>query len=149
MNKSLLDVFVEGAKKGVKINFTSMLPNLVMAFVLIQFLKITGLLTLLSNVFAPVMGLFGLPGEGIMVLFSAWLAMGGGVGAAASLYSDGTLNSQHISILIPAIFLMGAQAQYMGRCLGTANIPSRFYPPLLLIAIINALLAMLVMCFLV
>lgn len=149
MNKSLLDVFVEGAKKGVKINFTSMLPNLVMAFVLIQFLKITGILTLLSNVFAPVMGLFGLPGEGIMVLFSAWLAMGGGVGAAASLYSDGTLNAQHISILIPAIFLMGAQAQYMGRCLGTANIPSRFYPPLLLIAIINALLAMLVMRFLV
>lgn len=149
MNKSLLDVFVEGAKKGVKINFTSMLPNLVMAFVLIQFLKITGILTLLSNVFAPVMGLFGLPGEGIMVLFSAWLAMGGGVGAAASLYSDGTLNPQHISILIPAIFLMGAQAQYMGRCLGTANIPSRFYPPLLLIAIINALLAMLVMRFLV
>jgi len=37
----------------------------------------------------------------------------------------------------------------MGRCLGTANIPSRFYPPLLLIAIINALLAMLVMRFLV
>lgn len=148
MNQSLIDVFVEGAKKGLHINLTSMLPNLVMAFVLIQFLKITGVLTLLSKVFAPFMGIFGLPGEGIMVLFSAWLSMGGGVGAAASLFVDGTLDARHISILIPAIFLMGAQAQYMGRCLGTANIPSKFYPPLLLISIVNALLAMLVMRFL-
>lgn len=149
MKKSLIDIFVEGARKGLKINLTSMLPNLVMAFVLIQFLKITGLLTLLSKVFAPVMAIFGLPGEGVAVLFSAWMSMGGGVGAAASLFVDGTLDERCISILIPAIFLMGAQAQYMGRCLGTANIPSRFYPPLLLIAIINALLAMLVMRFIV
>lgn len=148
-NKSIIDVFVEGARKGFKVNINSMLPNLVMAFVLIQALKVTGILTLLGNVCAPIMAIFGLPGEGIMVLFAAWLSMGGGVGAAAGLFTEGALTPDQIAILMPAIFLMGAQAQYMGRCLGTAGVQGRFYAPLLLIAIVNALLAMLVMRFLV
>ena len=149
MKKSLIDVFVEGARKGLKINLNSIIPNLIMAFVLIQALKITGILALLGEVFAPVMAIFGLPGEGITVLLSAWLAMGGGVGACASLYSEGLLTGTHVSILIPAIFLMGAQAQYMGRCLGTAGVQGKYYAPLLTIAVINALLSMLVMRFLV
>lgn len=148
-NKSIIDVFVEGARKGFKVNINSMLPNLVMAFVLIQALKVTGILTLLGKVCAPIMAIFGLPGEGIMVLFAAWLSMGGGVGAAAGLFTEGALTPDQIAILMPAIFLMGAQAQYMGRCLGTAGVQGRFYAPLLLIAIVNALLAMLVMRFLV
>ena len=148
-NKSIIDVFVEGACKGFKLNINSMLPNLVMAFVLIQALKVTGILDLLGHVCAPIMAIFGLPGEGIMVLFAAWLSMGGGVGAAAGLFTEGALTPDQVAILMPAIFLMGAQAQYMGRCLGTAGVQGRFYGPLLLIAIVNALLAMLVMRFLV
>ena len=144
-NKSIIDVFVEGARKGFKVNINSMLPNLVMAFVLIQALKVTGILDLLGHVCAPIMAIFGLPGEGIMVLFAAWLSMGGGVGAAAGLFTEGALTPDQVAILMPAIFLMGAQAQYMG----TAGVQGRFYGPLLLIAIVNALLAMLVMRFLV
>ena len=147
--KSIIDVFVEGARKGFKVNLNSMVPNLIMAFVLIQALKVTGLLDLLGTVCAPIMAVFGLPGEGIMVLFVAWLAMGGGVGAAAGLFTEGILTPEQVSILIPAIFLMGAQAQYMGRCLGTAGVQGRFYGPLLLIAIVNAICSMLVMRFLV
>lgn len=147
--KSIIDVFVEGARKGFKVNLNSMVPNLIMAFVLIQVLKVTGLLDLLGTVCAPIMTVFGLPGEGIMVLFAAWLAMGGGVGAAAGLFTEGILTPEQVSILIPAIFLMGAQAQYMGRCLGTAGVQGRFYGPLLLIAIVNAICSMLVMRFLV
>ena len=147
--KSIIDVFVEGARKGFKVNLNSMVPNLIMAFVLIQALKVTGLLDLLGTVCAPIMAVFGLPGEGIMVLFATWLAMGGGVGAAAGLFTEGILTPEQVSILIPAIFLMGAQAQYMGRCLGTAGVQGRFYGPLLLIAIVNAICSMLVMRFLV
>ena len=147
--KSIIDVFVEGARKGFKVNLNSMVPNLIMAFVLIQALKVTGLLDLLGTVCAPIMAVFGLPGEGIMVIFAAWLAMGGGVGAAAGLFTEGILTPEQVSILIPAIFLMGAQAQYMGRCLGTAGVQGRFYGPLLLIAIVNAICSMLVMRFLV
>lgn len=145
MKQSLIDVFIEGAKKGYNIAVGNMIPNLVMAFVVIQLLQITGLLTLLGKIFAPIMAVFGLPGEGITVLISAWLSMGGGVGAAASLYATGLLNAEHVTILLPAIILMGAQIQYMGRLLGTAGIPSRHYPVLLGISIVNACGAMLVM----
>jgi len=144
-NKSLPDVFVEGARKGWNIGVSSVIPNVLMAFAIIQILRITGLLTLLGKVFTPIMMLFGLPGEAIMVLISSWLSMGGGVGVAASLYNAGNLSNVNITILMPAIFLMGAQLQYMGRCLGTAGVQTRFYPVLFLISILNAAIAMLLM----
>ncbi|SDF03546.1 YjiG family protein [Sporolituus thermophilus] len=146
-NKSLADVFVDGAKKGWNIGVNSLLPNVLMAFALIQVLKVTGLLDVLGKVFAPVMAIFGLPGQAVMVLISAWLSMGGGVGVAASLYSQGILNNTHVTILLPAIILMGAQIQYMGRLLGTAGVQPRFYPMLFGICIVNALIAMLIMRF--
>lgn len=148
MKKSLPDVFVEGAKKGFNIGVNSILPNVLMAFVIIQILKVTGLLDTLGEWFAPVMGVFGLPGEAVMVLISAWMSMGGGAGVAASLYASGALTKEHVTILLPAIILMGAQIQYMGRLLGTAGIASRHYPILFLISIVNAMGAILVMRFL-
>ncbi|HWQ62521.1 MAG TPA: YjiG family protein [Negativicutes bacterium] len=146
--KTLADVFVDGARKGWNVGVTSILPNVLMAFALIQILKVTGLLVLLSKLFGPVMAIFGLPGEAVTVLMGAWLSMGGGVGVAASLYTGKLLTMTHVSILIPAIFLMGAQVQYMGRLLGTAAVQTRYYPMLFGISIMNALIAMLVMRFL-
>ena len=145
MNKSLADVFVDGARKGWTVGVNSIIPNVLMAYAIIQVLRVTGFLDLLGNLFAPVMAIFGLPGSAVMVLAGAWLSMGGGVGVAASLYATGALNGIHITILLPAIFLMGAQLQYMGRMLGTAGVKTRFYPVLFAISIINAMVAMLIM----
>lgn len=146
--KTLADVFVDGARKGWNVGVNSILPNVLMAFALIQILKVTGLLVLLGKVFGPVMAIFGLPGEAITVLMGSWLSMGGGVGVAASLYTAKILNGSHVSILLPAIFLMGSQVQYMGRLLGTAAVQTRYYPMLFGISIMNALIAMLAMRFL-
>lgn len=145
--KTLADVFVDGARKGWNVGVTSILPNVLMAFALIQVLKVTGLLVLLGKIFGPVMAIFGLPGEAVTVLMGAWLSMGGGVGVAASLYTGKILSMTHVSILIPAIFLMGAQIQYMGRLLGTAVVQTKYYPMLFGISIMNALIAMLIMRF--
>jgi len=90
---------------------------------------------------------FGLPGEGATVLMGAWLSMGGGVGVAVGLFSDGLLTGQHLAILTPAIFLMGAQIQYAGRLLGTAEVNAKHYGILFGICIMNALIAMLIMRF--
>jgi len=144
-NKTLADVFVEGARKGFNIGCNSIMPNVLMAFALIQVLKVTGLLELFGKIFAPIMAIFGLPGEAIMVLMGAFMSMGGAVGVAASLAASGALNNTHITILIPAIYLMGSLIQYMGRLLGTANVNTRYYPILFAICIVNAILAMLVM----
>ena len=142
-NKTIVDIFVDGARKGWNIAVASIVPNVIMAFAVIQVLKITGLLQLLGNVFAPVMAIFGLPGEAAMVLLAAWIANGGGVGVAASLFTAGTLNDAHVTILLPAIFLMGAQLQFMGRCLGTIGVQSGLYAAYFSISVINAMGAML------
>lgn len=141
----LTDVFVSGVKRGWGIATGSMLPNVLMAFILIYVLKLTGILDLLGSLFAPVMKVFGLPGEALMVLLAAWLSMGGGVGVASSLFAAGSLSLHDIAVLAPAMYLMGSQVQYIGRLLGVVGTPGKYIPVMVLISIINALLALLVM----
>lgn len=145
--KMITDVFVEGARKGWNIGIGSVMPNVMMAFVLIHALQITGLLNVLGKVFGPVMAVFGLPGEAATVLMGAWLSMGGGVGVAVSLFTQGVIDGTQVAILTPAIFLMGAQIQYAGRLLGAAEVESRHYGILFGICILNAFLSMFVMRF--
>ncbi len=145
--KTIADIFVEGAKKGWAIGANSIIPNVLMAYVLIQLLRVSGLLDLLGKVFNPVMGLFGLPGQAITVLIGAWMSMGGGGGVAASLYASGVLSAKDVTILLPAIFLMGAQVQYMGRLLGTAGVQGRYYPMMFGVSILNAIISMIIMRF--
>ena len=141
----ITDVFVSGVKRGWGIATGSMLPNVLMAFILIYVLKLTGILDLIGTVCGPVMKVFGLPGEALMVLLAAWLSMGGGVGVASSLFAAGTLSLHDIAVLAPAMYLMGSQVQYIGRLLGVVGTPGKYIPVMVLISIINALLALLVM----
>lgn len=143
--KMITDVFVEGARKGWDIGIKSVLPNVLMAFVIIQALRVSGLLNLMGIVFGPVMALFGLPGEAATVLMGSWMSMGGGVGVAVSLFNEGILTGAHIAILAPAIFLMGSQIQYAGRLLGTAEVKGKHYGLLFGVCILNAFISMLIM----
>ena len=142
---NIYDAFVEGMRKGWKVATLNMLPNVVLAFVLINALKLSGLLELLGDWCAPVMAVFGLPGEAVTVLISTLFSAGGGIGTAAGLYTHDIMNSTHMSIVMPGIFLMGALIQYMGRILGVAGVDSKHYPMLFLIGVLNAVLAMLTM----
>ena len=83
------DIFVEGAKKGWVIATTSTVPNVLMAFVIIKALQITGALDLMGTVFSPIMAVFGLPGEAAAVLIGAWMSMGGAV-ASIVIGADAT-----------------------------------------------------------
>ena len=135
----LTDVFVSGVKRGWGIATGSMLPNVLMAFILIY------VLTLIGTVCGPVMKVFGLPGEALMVLLAAWLSMGGGVGVASSLFAAGSLSLHDIAVLAPAMYLMGSQVQYIGRLLGVVGVPGKYIPVMVLISVINALLSLVVM----
>jgi spore maturation protein SpmB len=144
-DKTVIDVFVDGAKKGWHVGINNIIPNVLMAYVCIQILTITGLLDLLGTVFAPVMAVFGLPGQAVMVLISALMSMGGAVGVAHALYTKGVLTGTHITILIPAIYLMGSKIQYLGRLLGTVGVNPKYYPIMLGISVCNAMISMLIM----
>ncbi|AFJ46358.1 YjiG family protein [Shimwellia blattae] len=144
-NPVVTDIFVAGARKGWNIATTSTLPNVVMAFIIIKALEITGTLKIMGMIFAPVMGLFGLPGEAAAVLMGGWMSMGGAIGVAIGLFDKGILTGEHLAILAPAIYLMGSQVQYLGRILGVVGTPAKRIPLMIVISIINAFLAMLLM----
>lgn len=105
------DVFVKGAVQGWNICVTSTIPNVLMAFVIIKILNHSGLLALIGQIFSPIMGIFGLPGEAATVLLGGWMSMGGGVGVAVALFDNSVLNGTQLAIVCPAIFLMGSQIQ--------------------------------------
>ena len=141
------DIFVTGARKGYNIAINNLMPNVLMAYVIAEILNLLGAMDLIGKLFAPLMGIFGLPGEAITVLLTAWLSSSAGTGIAVSLLSKGVINGTHATILIPAIFLMGSQLQYMGRLLGVADVPKKYWPLLMAISIMNACVSMLVMRF--
>ncbi len=54
VRKNVMDMFIDGARRGFTIATTNLLPNVVMAFVIIQALKITGLLDWVGHICEPV-----------------------------------------------------------------------------------------------
>jgi len=141
-DRNILNLFVEGAKQGWAIGTSSMLPNVVMAFVFIRILEIVGVLDFIGRTAAPIMVLWGLPGEGLVVLLAAFMSMGGAVGVAASLAASGKLTAVDVTILSPAIMLMGSLIQYLGRCLGTADANRKYWGWHIIISIFNGFLGM-------
>ena len=137
-NPMVTDVFVKGAVQGWNIAVTSTIPNVLMAFVIIKVLNHSGLLTIFGELFAPIMAIFGLPGEAAAVLR-------GGVGVAVSLFDQGLLTGEHVAIVAPSIYLMGSQVQYMGRCLGVIGIKGSNLFKIMALPIVTAFVSLFVM----
>ena len=141
------DIFIIGARKGFNIAVNNLVPNILMAYAVSEVLRILGVMKMVGEIFGPMMFIFGVPGEAVTVLLTAWLSSSAAVGLAASMFANGILEPRHVTILMPAFFLMGAQLQYMGRLLGVADVPKRYWPLLMSASILNAMLAMLLMNF--
>ena len=139
------DIFVKGALQGWDIATHSTIPNVLMAFVIIRALDVAGMIPILGDLFKPLMGLFGLPGEAAAVLIAGWMSMGGGVGVAVALFDQGALSLHDCAIVAPAIYLMGSHLQYMGRALGVIGTRGSMIPVLMGVSILNAFIAMIVM----
>ena len=144
-NKLLTDVFVEGARKGWDIAIHNTIPNVIMAFVVIHILKVSGALDIIGKYLGFIMLPLGLPGESIAVFMAAFLSWGGSAGVLVALVQNGTLTAPDIAVLIPGMALVGSTVQYMGCVLGVLGIPGKHYLVLFGICILNAYLAMFVM----
>lgn len=139
------DIFVRGAKKGFNLSIGSLMPNILMAYVLTDILTRLGVMAFLSQVCGPVMAVFGLPGEAIIILLTTWLSSSSAIGITAGMVASGAISPHDVTVMMPAYFLLNAQIQYMGRLLGTAGVPARYWPLLMLASVINASCAMLIM----
>lgn len=100
--KTLLEEFMSGCKKGFYIGAENIMPAMVLAYSLILFLNITGLMDIIANAVAPVMALFGLPGGAIVALISAFFAKAVGAATAASLYAEGVIEGGTVHNSAPA-----------------------------------------------
>lgn len=139
------DIFVRGAKKGFNLAIGSLMPNILMAYVLTDILTRLGVMAFLSQVCGPVMAVFGLPGEAIIILLTTWLSSSSAIGITVGMVASGSISPHDVTVMMPAYFLLNAQIQYMGRLLGTAGVPARYWPLLMLASVINASCAMLIM----
>ena len=147
--KNPFDIFIIGLRKGFNVAINNLMPNVLMAFVLAYILELFGVMAFLGKVCGPVMAIFDLRGQAITVLCATWLSCGAGVGVAASLIASGTLNGHDVTIMAPALLLMASQIQYMGRLLGVADVPKKYWPVLMVNSVLMACIGMLIMRFLV
>lgn len=140
----ILDIFCGGARKGWETCIKVMLPALVMGYILMVFLNESGLMRLLEMIFAPLMGIFGLPGVAASALLMAYLTSSGSLGIAASLFTSGAVNAQQLTIIVVGIFCLDSTIQYIGRILGTTGVKTKYYPLFMGTNTFNAVVGMLI-----
>jgi len=141
--RSLIEEFVFGAKNGFYLGVERIIPAMILAYVLILFLKTTGLINIIGTVVAPVMGLFGLPGEAIVALISAFFAKAAGCATAATLYNDGVINAAQATILFPACITMGTLIGHFVRCVMASGANPKHHALLMAIPVVDAVISML------
>lgn len=105
--RNIFDSFQDGARKGWNIFVKNVLPSIIMAYTFIYILETTGLMEVFSNIFSPVMGIFGLPPISIVCLATVFFSRAGGSALAASFVVDGSLTPMQATILLPTMFLIG------------------------------------------
>ena len=130
-------------------SINSIMPAMILGYVLIQFLKLSGLMDVISVVFQPFMGVFGLPGAAVAVLVAAFFAKASGCSMAALMYAEGTLTLGHCAILMPACMLMGTLIGGYARMILVAGANKKYHGILFLLPLIDAAAAMLIMRFVV
>lgn len=85
--EGMIETFMSGAKKGWGIAINTIMPAMVLGYVLVQAFTVTGIMEVLGNLCGPIMGIFGLPGEAVTVLISAFFAKAAGAATPRPLTS--------------------------------------------------------------
>lgn len=136
---NILDDFFNGCIKGFIFVATAMAPAMIMAMAIVQVLNVTGLMSILTNVFKPFMGLFGLPGETGIALITGWLNTPSGLALCVDYYAKGIINGAQLAIMIPIMWACGSCLQMTGRVLGACQLNKKYYFPVYIISWICAI----------
>jgi len=140
--EKFMAAFNGGAYSGLMIGVKNIIPNLVFAYAVMEFLNITDLIHYVELIFRPVMSLFGLPGAAAAALLMGFLTTSGGLGIVATLVISGTITADQVAMLLVGIMCLGASIQYIGRVLSVAEVRPKLYPVMLIINVINAFIGM-------
>ena len=139
---SIVEEFMKGAKKGFYIGVEMIAPAMVMAYALIEFLKISGAMDLIGRALNPIMGVFGLPGEASVALIAAFFSKAAGCAAAATLFGEGKIDAIQATMLLPACVTMGTLVGHFARIVLVSNANKKFYPLLFAAPIVDAVIVL-------
>ena len=142
---NFIDTFFYGARKGWNIAINTIMPAMVLGYVLVQIFTVTGIMAVFAKVFGPAMGLFGLPGEAVTVLISAFFAKGAGAATAFNLYQNGVINAAQATICVMPSMLMGTLIGHYARIVLVAETNEKYRIIMLGIALFDAVLGMIPM----
>jgi len=143
--KSMIEIFMKGAKGGVYVTLEQILPAMLLGYVIVEFLQITGLMDVLGKVFGPVMGIFGLPGAAVAVLLSAFFAKAAGAATAANMFTQGIITAAQATILIMPCMLMGTLVGHYARIILVSDVNPKYRKVMLAVPLLASVLAMLFM----
>lgn len=143
--RSFVEIFMDGAFNGWNLSIKSMLTALVLAYVLMYILQKSGAMDILEKVFSPVMGLFGLPGVAITALVACLMSKPGGVAAATALVTAGMMTPTQLTIIFPALVLMGGLVSQYVRVVVVSGTDPKRHSLIVAACIITALLSIPVM----
>lgn len=68
-----IDTFKRGLNNGIK-TLLELMKILVPVYIGVQILSISGILNIIAEIFAPVLSVFGLPGETSLVIILGWFS---------------------------------------------------------------------------
>lgn len=124
---SIISTFLGGCYRGFEVGIKNIVPAMILGYTLVYILQATGVMDLLGSVLSPVMGVFGLPGEAVAVLISAFFAKAAGCGTAATMYASGILTMGQATMLFPACILMGTLIGHYARIVLVADADKKWH----------------------
>lgn len=142
---SIISTFLGGCYRGFEVGIKNIVPAMILGYTLVYILQATGIMDLLGNVLAPVMGVFGLPGEAVAVLISAFFAKAAGCGTAATMYASGILTMGQAVMLFPACILMGTLIGHYARIVLVADANKKWHGLLLAVPLFDAIISLYLM----
>lgn len=137
----LVQTFMNGGKSGFQLWFNNVAPAVIFGYVVVQFLNITGLMSVFSVIFQPIMNIFGLPGEAATTIITSYMTLPAGCAMAASMVQEGLLSPRQVTVLFPMMYAVSSHLLYIGRVLGTSGVDSKKYPLFIITGFICACLA--------
>ena len=142
---SIISTSLGGCYRGFEVGIKNIVPAMILGYTLVYILQATGVMDLLGNVLSPVMGVFGLPGEAVAVLISAFFAKAAGCGTAATMYASGILTMGQATMLFPACILMGTLIGHYARIVLVADANKKWHGLLLAVPLFDAVISLFMM----
>lgn len=140
-----LPTFTAGVKKGCNLFLNVVLPSVVIAYAIVQFMNLAGIMPVLGKLLSPVMAIFGLPGEAAVPLAIGVISMGGGMGSVTAMVQSGVLTTTHAAMMAPYFFLSGSIFLYSGRIIAVTGIDIKDQKYIYMNTVLAGILSLIVM----